>query len=139
MQLLAVETPVVKMAAVAGLAIAGALAFGPSHAATEHPLVQRLTLHAPIQPNAIYLTAWADGDIYVTTEDGRPHELTFEMKLFTNDGCQWLGTEHLTPIDDATYAYSYDEQMLSCEPGAIPQYIATPRTGLVTSRPIHVK
>lgn len=122
----AVEAPVFKLAAVAGVALAvGVFAAPTKH---EHGLVQRLELHAPILPNAIYLTAWERGDVFVTLPDGHARALTFKTRAYISDGCEWLATEQLVPEGKDRYWYSYDEEILSCEPGAIPA-MKTPRTG----------
>jgi len=127
----AVQTPVLKLAMVgaAGIAtMAGASALQtPSHAVRQH-----LALHAPVRPGAIYLTAFADGDVTVQLADSRPYRITFTITATLPDRCDWQATEVLDPIDATTYAYSYDEEMLGCAPGAEPQYIPTPRTGTVT-------
>jgi hypothetical protein len=124
----AVEAPLLKMAAVAGAALLiGAFAV-PHHASSD--VVQRLSLHAPIEPHALYLTAWSDGDIYVTLHDGTMRSMEFQTRAFINDGCEWLATERLVPESSDRYMYSYDETILSCEPGATPAR-KTPRTGYV--------
>jgi hypothetical protein len=123
----AVEAPLLKMAAVAGAALlVGAFAMPRHHA----DVVQRLSLHAPEEPGALYLTAWSDGDIYVTLHDGKMKPMEFQTRAFINDGCEWLATETLIPDSADRYSYSYDETILSCEPGATPAR-KTPRTGFV--------
>ena len=124
----AVEAPVLKLAAVAGVALAVA-AFAPR--AHDHSVVQRLELHAEILPRAIYLTAWDQGDVFVTLPDGHARSMTFKTRAFISDGCEWLGIEQLVPDGKDRYFYSYDEEILSCEPGAIPA-LKTPRTGYAT-------
>jgi hypothetical protein len=125
----AVEAPLLGMVAVAGVAAAVAAFAMP---AKHDDVVQRLVLHAPERPHALYLTAWAEGDVYVTLRDGTPRPLTFQTRAFINDGCEWLATERLYPTADNRYSYSYDEQILSCEPGATPA-LRTPRVGYVTA------
>jgi hypothetical protein len=95
------------------------------------PRVHHLALHAVAQPGALYLTKWSHGRVSATIKGHKLVPLTFETRALINDGCQWLGTERLMPIDDHRYAYRYDETILDCEPGATP-YIKTPRTGIVT-------
>jgi len=56
--------------------------------------------------------------------------LTFQTTAFINDGCEWLATERLVPTGSDRYAYSYDEEILSCQPDATPAR-KTPRTGYV--------
>ncbi|HSD89113.1 MAG TPA: hypothetical protein VLB44_16405 [Kofleriaceae bacterium] len=125
----AVEAPLLKMAAVAGAALLVSAFVAPHH--KDHAVVQRLSLHAPEEPNALYLTAWSDGDVFVTLHDGKARSLTFQTRAFINDGCEWLATEQLIPTGDDRYSYSYDEEILSCEPNAVPAR-KTPRTGYVS-------
>jgi hypothetical protein len=115
------------------LAVAGALAVAAFMAHESKPAegtVQRLVLHAPVAPNALYLTAWSDGDVYVTLHGDAPRAMTFQTRAYINDGCEWLATERLVPDGASRYAYAYSEQILSCEPGATPAR-KTPRTGYV--------
>ncbi len=123
----AVEAPLLKTAVVGAAVLAGALALAPAKSET---LTQRLELHAPKEPGALYLTAWDSGDVTVHLRLREPHTLTFQTRAFINDGCEWLATERLVPTGPDRYAYSYDEEILSCEPGAIPAR-KTPRTGYV--------
>lgn len=119
------------MAAVAGVALAVSAFVVPA----QHPdVVQRLVLHAPERPRALYLTAWSEGDVFVTVHDGEPRPLTFQTRAFINDGCEWLATERLFPTSDNHYTYSYDEEILSCDAGATPA-LRTPRVGYVTALP----
>ena len=124
----AVEAPLLKTVAVAGMALAAVAFVGTRH--HDEATVKRLVLHAPEQPHALYLTAWSDGDVYVHMRSDEPHPLTFQTRAFINDGCEWLATERLVPTGPTRYAYSYSEEILSCEPGAHPA-IKTPRTGWV--------
>ena len=124
----AVEAPLLKMAAIAGAGLlVAAFAGTRTH---DNGVVQRLELHAPEEPNALYLTAWSDGDIYVTLHDGKMKPMEFQTRAFINDGCEWLATETLVPESATRYLYSYDETILSCEPGSTPAR-KTPRTGYV--------
>jgi hypothetical protein len=123
----AVQAPLLKTAVVGAAVLAGMLALAP---AKTPGVVQRLELHAPEEPGALYLTAWDEGDVTVHLRDGKPHALTFQTHAFINDGCEWLATERLVPTGSDRYAYSYDEEILSCEPGATPAR-KTPRTGYV--------
>lgn len=91
----------------------------------------RLVLHAPRQCGAFYLTAWKDGPIQSDVTPGHLKPMTFVIRANLNDGCQWRAVETLTPLDDRTYSYAYDEYIDACEPDAEP-YIKTPRTGTVT-------
>ena len=124
----AVEAPLLKMVAVAGMAFAAAAFVGTNH--HDEGTVQRLVLHAPNNPHYLYLTAWSDGDVYVTTHGSEPRPITFHTRAYINDGCEWLATERLVPTGAHRYAYSYSEEMLACEPGAKPA-TKTPRTGWV--------
>jgi hypothetical protein len=126
----AVQAPVAKLVAVAVASVAAVAGFAPKD--TSSPITQRLSLHAPVLPHAIYLTAFHDGDVTVKLQDSKPHRITFRMRATLDDTCQWEATEVLLPINDKTYSYSYDEVMLGCDPGAEPRYIATPRIGTVT-------
>ena len=131
----AVEAPGFKLAVVGGLTLALALGASAStrthvRAHESHRAVHRLALHAPVAPEAIYLTAWSMGDVYITRDDADPTPIVFETRAVLADGCEWLGTETLTPVDDDTYRYVYDETILACAPGHEPGYIKTPRTGI---------
>lgn len=123
----AVPLPLLKSAFVGAAALAGMLALAPAKSTAT---VQRLELHAPEEPNALYLTAWDQGDVYVRLVDGKARPLKFQTHAFINDGCEWLATERLVPTGPDRYAYSYDEEILSCAPDATPAR-KTPRTGYV--------
>jgi len=127
----ALTTPVMRSVVVGalffGMGLAGALTLPPRH----EPMTRRLVLHAHERPNAIYLSAWRDGDLRVTFEDGQLRPITFHVRATLADGCRWMGTETLVPIDARTFAYEYDDTSLDCAPHET-QYIPTPRTGLVT-------
>ncbi len=99
---------------------------------TDHSVTRRLALHTEILPNAIYLTAWRDGDVMFTFPDSQLQPITFYNRAKLADNCQWLATESLTPLDARTFYYDYSETLLECDPGASPGYVKTPRTGLVT-------
>jgi hypothetical protein len=119
----AVQAPVLKAAAVAGaVLLAGALA-----TLREHPVTQRLELHAPKRPHAIYETMWANGDLTITLRDGKMSPQIFQKRSF-HFGCEWLSIETITPDGPNRYFYTYDEEKLSCADDAPPS-IATPRTG----------
>lgn len=122
----AVEAPVLKMAALGAAVLAGAFA-----AADRDPhVVKRLRLYAPERCDAIYLTQWDRGDVFVKSRSERLEPLTFYKRARVWDGCEWMGIETLTPDGPNRYFYRYDERVLSCEPGATPTY-KTPRTGYV--------
>ena len=95
------------------------------------PQVHHLALHTVSQPGALYLTAWRHGKVSVSIDGQKLVPLTFETLASVNDGCRWLGTETLLPIDDHRYRYRYEETILDCDADATP-YIKTPRTGIVT-------
>lgn len=127
----AVQAPVLKLIAVAGASVAAVAGFSGKTCCSQE-VTQHLLLHAPEKPNAIYLTAFENDRTTVTLKEAGSYRITFQTRATLPDTCEWIATEVLVPIDEDRYAYSYDEQMLSCEPGAEPRYIATPRTGLVT-------
>ena len=138
--MLAVEAPVKKLVVVAGAALAIAAFVHRPHAA-DRTYHHRLTLHAPVEANAFYLTVFANGRVQHSDCDTQPLEvdmetaelppLTFTTRAHVYDGCEWRATERLVPNGDHSYAYSYQEEILSCRPGAHPTR-ATPRTGTVT-------
>ncbi len=124
----AVHAPLLK-----SVVLAGALAVAALVARDSKPAegtIQRLVLHAPAKPHALYLTAWSDGDVYVTLHHGQPRPITFQVRAHINDGCEWLATERLVPDGASRYAYAYSEEIVACEPGAKPA-TKTPRTGYV--------
>lgn len=126
----ALEAPVLKLAAVAGAALAVS-AFIPHHGPhlqTQKP--HHLTLHAPVNPNATYWTVFDSGPVDLMLPEG-----VFQIEVTGHyiDGCDWKGIETFTPIDAHRYAYSYDEELLSCSPDGDASYtIRTPRSGYVT-------
>ena len=81
--------------------------------------------------HAIYLTAWAHGDVAISRDDAKLETITFETRGMIPDGSIWMGTETLVPIDANSYAYSYDETILETPPEGT-RYIKTPRQGIVT-------
>jgi len=124
----AMTTPVGKLALVG----AALLALGAYKAATHDPAVTyRLSLSAPEEPNAIYLTRWDAGSVTATFDGGALEPITFRTRAHVYDGCHWQGTETLVPISETQFAYDYSEQILSCEPDAVPLR-KTPRQGVVT-------
>lgn len=120
----AVEAPLLKVALGAGAAVLiGMFALAPD------PVTQRLRLHAPEEPRAIYATQWERGDITISLPDGEPRAMTFQKRVFAW-GCEWISTEHLVPDGPNRYFYSYDEEKLDCAPDAPPSR-RTPRIGYV--------
>jgi hypothetical protein len=112
----------------------GALALGltatvPEPAPPE--TARRLMLHAGRQPHAIYITAWACGDVVANVREGALEPMRFTTRAWISDGCRWEGVETLVPIGPRTFAYDYRENILECAPDAVPAY-KTPRKGFVT-------
>ena len=130
----AVTTPLFRSVVVGGLLL-GLTAFGPmfKHHETKSAMVtKRLALHTVVEPTAIYLSAWRNGDVTVQFEKGELRPITFRVRATIPDGCRWEGTETLVPIDEKMFTYDYEEEILSCPPGTESTYRKTPRTGLVT-------
>ena len=129
----ALSTSTFRSIALAGLVLGGT---GVAKLATHHcHATHRLHLHAVDAPNAFYLSVFRDHrDVRVTVESGKLEPITFEVRAAVYDGCRWLGTETLEPIDNHSFAYDYSETVLDCDPGAVPLR-KTPRTGLVTVDP----
>ena len=109
--------------------VLGLAAFAGRYAA--HPVTHHLVLSAPVEANAIYLTAFDNDEVLATFESSELTPFTFEVHAAMPDGCRWLGVETLVPIDDHRFAYDYRETILGCEDGATP-FRKTPRTGIVT-------
>jgi len=124
----ALTTPVFKSIALAGLALG--LGVAASSLSPER-VTYRLSLHAVDVPGEVYLSVFRDGDIRVRFLGDKIHPITFKVRGSVSDGCRWLGIETLTPRDDRSFDYSYDERILSCDPDATPWY-RTPRQGIVT-------
>lgn len=124
----ALTTPAFRSVVVGGIL----LGLGVAAATIDHACddaTRRLVLHTVSEPDAIYLSAW-DGDVLrVRFHDQELRPITFTMRAKVH-GCHLLATETLTPIDARTFAYAYDEQVLSCEKGAAIR--KTPRSGIVT-------
>ena len=119
----AVSAPVAKLVAVAVASVAAVAGFAPKD--TSGPITQRLALHAPVLPHAIYLTAFHDGaDVYrgLYANEGvadkpaypsaehpvvRTHPVTGKKALYVNRGF----TRHIVGIprdeSDAMLAYLY--------------------------------
>ena len=132
----ALTAPAGKTVALAALVLAFAIAArSPERAHGRH-----LVLHAEARPNATYLTVFQDNQLWM--KDAR----ALTTLVFTTHGnvsatckttdeapaCHWVGTERLVPIDEHSYSYSYTEELLDCDPGAVQACIDTPRTGTVT-------
>ena len=126
----AIEAPVLKLTALAGVALAvGVMA--PHHARHERTnSPHHLTLHAPVNPSATYWTVFDNGPVDLMLPEG-----VFQIEVTGRfvDGCDWRGIETFTPLNAHRYAYSYDEQLVGCGPGGDPSNtIKTPRTGYVS-------
>ena len=118
---------------VGGAALAlGALFLPRAVASSSAPGMVRLVLHAPEEPGAFYVSAWAEGDVFAPRSDART--ITFVRRGDEHDGCTWQGTERLTRLSAGVYAYDYRETILACRPDALP-FRMTPRTGIVTAEP----
>jgi hypothetical protein len=114
---------------VGGAALALGALFLP-RAVASTPEMYRLVLHAPEESRAhFYVSAWAEGDVFVANADAK--SMTFVRRGDEHDGCTWQGTEKLTRLSAAVYAYDYKETILSCRPDANP-FEKTPRSGIVT-------
>ncbi|HWE28041.1 MAG TPA: hypothetical protein VHB97_08575 [Polyangia bacterium] len=113
----------------AALALGALLVPRAAVAPASGPGMYRLVLHAPEEAGAFYLSAWAEGDVFVPSSDAKT--ITFVRRGDEHDGCAWQGTERLTRMSTGVYAYNYAETILSCKPDASP-FRKTPRTGIVT-------
>ena len=128
----AVTSPVFRSIAVGGLLL-GLAVVAPSFASQSTKVSShRLKLHTITEPNAIYLSAWRNGDVNVQFENGELRPITFRVRATIPDGCRWEGTETLVPIDHRSYTYEYSERILSCPEGTETTYRETPRVGIVT-------
>lgn len=121
----AIQSPLFKMIAAGAAALSLTAMLAHPHVMPSH----HLSLHAPVHKGYLYLTAWEHGDV-VLRYDHAPAKITLTQEAWINDGCKWRGTETLVPVDDHTFAYHYEETILSCVAGATP-CIKTPRAGFV--------
>jgi hypothetical protein len=124
----ALTSSVARAVVVGGLLLALSLALSRGDAGSHRQV--RLVLHTVSEPDAVYLSWWRDGDVRVELEPGELPGMMFTCRAWV-DGCQWKGIETLEPLDARHYAYSYEETLLRCRPGAR-LYRKTPRTGIVT-------
>ena len=122
----ALTSPVFRSIALGGLLLAATGAMVKLKSSRTH----RLVLHAPVHCGEYYLTAWRHGPLKVATGDAGD-TLTFHTRVELNDRCRWDATETLVPISATRYSYTYEDHQVSCEPGARPLYVPTPRTGYV--------
>src|SRR5260370_32037868 len=60
--------------------------------------IYRFTLHAPAQSNAIYISAWNDGEVYVDHDGSGGKTLTSTRRADEHAGCRWPGTAPLPPL-----------------------------------------
>jgi hypothetical protein len=125
----ALTSSVARAVVVGGLLLASSLALSRGHADSRRQV--RLVLHTVSEPDAVYLSWWRDGDVRVEVEPGELPGMLFTCRAWIDDGCLWKGIETLEPLDARHYAYRYDEVILRCRPGAVPDR-KTPRTGVVT-------
>ena len=125
----AVTAPLTRTVMLGGLmlALTGA-AFVARH---DHRTI-RLSLDTEWRSDCVYLTAWEDGrDVTVDLPSHKLVPFKFIITGSLTDGCRWRATESLVPLDDQHFSYAYSEEILSCEPDALPA-IKTPRTGIAT-------
>ena len=122
----ALTAPASRSIALGGLVLALA-AFGRTP--QSRPVTHRLVLHTVTEPDAIYLSAWHDGDVQFTFATDELTAITFKNRGSAFH-CRGIGTETLVPIDDRTFQYHYAETVLDCDPGA--EVHKTPRIGIVT-------
>ncbi|MCX5746861.1 MAG: hypothetical protein NT062_30690 [Proteobacteria bacterium] len=123
----AATVPVLRWLLLAGGLVGATVMMSGEHHATTH----RLRLHAVDEPDAVYLSAFRAGDVSMRIDTDHPSNITITVRADVSDGCRWLGTETLVPIDATTFAYDYSEEVVSCREGATPTRM-TPRTGIVT-------
>lgn len=116
---------------VGGAALGLGAYFWPHAAAT--PSVYRLVLHAPEVPaGTFYVSAWNDGAVLASHDASDHQPVVYTRRGQEHDGCTWQGIERLTPIGPHAYRYSYQENILACQPNANP-FVKTPRVGIVTT------
>lgn len=127
----AVTTPVFRSVVVGGLLLGLTVGAGFASKGSPDLVTRRLVLHTVSEPDAIYLSAWRNGDVRVQLEDGELRPITFRVRATIPDGCRWEGTETLVPIDHRSFAYDYSERILSCPEGVESTYRETPRSGIV--------
>jgi hypothetical protein len=124
----ALQAPVFRSVLVAALVLGVGVA---AHARHSTPDRHRLSLHTNWDCDAIYLSSWTQGeDLKMSLSDSELKPLVLENRAWMWDGCKWLGTETLVPIDGHRYRYDYSETVLQCKPGHHPAY-KTPRKGVV--------
>ena len=125
----ALEVPVGKTLLIAALAV-GAFAVVPHRRHHHHHHHHRLVLHAVSNPDALYLSAFAEGPVDIDLDADHLQPLKFEMRAHVSDGCRWHGWETLTPSGDHRFTYAYNDEKLSCSPHAL-DTVPTPRVGWV--------
>jgi hypothetical protein len=125
----ALQAPLFRSVLVATLVLGVGVAAYARQSST--PNRHRLSLHTNWDCDAIYLSSWTQGeDLKMSISEGELRPLVLENRAWMWDGCKWLGTETLVPIDNHRYSYEYEETVLSCKPGHHPTH-KTPRTGIV--------
>ncbi|MDB4958006.1 MAG: hypothetical protein JWO36_5575 [Myxococcales bacterium] len=128
---LALATPLFRSIALGSILFG--LTLGAIITTNHHRTEHRLVLHTSSRTGAIYLTAWRHGGVRATFEQGAQLQpIVLKTRAQLPDGCRWMGIETLTPLDNNRYFYSYDEEILGCDPGESPGYYKTPRSGIVT-------
>jgi len=121
---------------VGGALVAAGLAFVPSPLTHEslapQPCALDLAVERETSPTCFFGSAFNAGALFVEQCPGG--ETVWHEEYDFEDGCTWRATETLIP-DGAGFRYSYTEEIVSCEVGAIPAE-ACSRTGRVTHRPV---
>jgi hypothetical protein len=92
----------------------------------------RLDLNVTRAQYAVYFSAWDDGPVYLDHDAGTGGTVVFHREFTWVDGCSWRSTEVLRPLGSSRYRYEYDEDLVSCPEGAVPNGVNTPREGIVT-------
>jgi hypothetical protein len=119
--------------ALLALPVAGMTMFG--RCPVEHEVrsaVVALDLDATSDPACYYESAFNSGTVVLerAAVEGRPLHLTQRYQWL--DGCTWEAEETLEP-HGALFSYSYEEHVVSCDPGATPAR-ACERHGVVSMR-----
>lgn len=121
----ALTAPLFKSIALGGVL----LALTAVSATRHHPTKHRLRLHAIDRPHEFYLTKFRRGDVRASY--AKNETIVWKTDALVFDGCHWRGIETLVPTSSREFAYAYEEEIISCEPGSTPTR-KTPRKGTVT-------